>query len=269
MSRRPAPRTLTVMRSHQLTPHMLRITLGGPELSGFPEGYKGGYVKLMLSPEEGGDRPIVRTYTIRDQREGELDIDFALHADAEGHAGPATRWALAAQVGDTIPVGGPGDPKPLPAGFDTYLVAGDMTALPAIAANLETLPPEATGFVALEIQDEADRQDLVAPPGMDIRWLVNPEPGTRADLLEETLRGFGWPEGRVYGWAACEFSSMTRLRTYLRGERSLGSDQLYLSSYWKSGLAEEAHKIAKREDAEDNAALAPGPENGPRDRAAV
>ena len=62
--------------------------------------------------------------------------------------------------------------------------------------------------------------------------------------------GAGWPEGDVYAWAACEFSSMKALRSYLREERGLGADSLYISSYWKSGLTEEDHKLAKREDAE-------------------
>lgn len=250
MARRPTPRTLIVKRSHRLTPNMLRVTIGGPELAGFPDGQVGGYIKLMLPPSRPDGKPTVRTYTIRNQRSGELDIDFVLHADAKGQAGPATRWALSAEPGDAIGVGGPGAAKPLPPGFDHYLVAGDMTALPAISTNLKALPPNAKGFVALEIQDAADRQDLVVPRAMEIRWLVNPHPGKRPELLEESLRSFGWPEGRVYGWAACEFSAMTRLRAYLREEQGLGPDALYLSSYWKSGLSEEAHKVAKREDIE-------------------
>ncbi|UVI39622.1 siderophore-interacting protein [Qipengyuania spongiae] len=234
---------------------MLRVTLGGPGLVGFPSGQKGGYVKLMLPPPEGRQKPTVRTYTIRDQRSEELDIDFAMHADDGGEVGPATRWALTAQPGDRIEVGGPGAAKPLPSGFDHYLVAGDMTALPAISANLEAFSADASGFVVLEVQDDADRQDLVVPSGFEIRWLVNPQPGARPDLLEQALREFGWPGERTYAWAACEFSGMARLRTYLRKERGLGPSEFYLSSYWKSGLAEEAHKIAKREDAEANAVL--------------
>jgi NADPH-dependent ferric siderophore reductase len=101
----------------------------------------------------------------------------------------------------------------------------------------------------IEVQSEEDRQVLDAPPGVEIRWLVNPHPGTRPNLLEKALREKDWPTGRIDAWAACEFSSMRRLRTYLREERSLGAGELYLSSYWKSGLAEDAHKIVKREDA--------------------
>ena len=247
MADRPPPRTTQVTRVAPVTTNMLRISLGGEGLRDFPAGQKGGYVKLMLRAQDEA-RPVVRTYTIRDQRAGEIDIDFALHA-VDGQAGPATRWALAARPGDEIAIGGPGPAKPLPEGFDRYIVAGDMTALPAIAANLESLDRNAQGFAAIEIAHESDRQELRAPEGINIRWLVNPEPGSRPDLLEAALREQAWPPGEIYAWAACEFSAMRRLRELLRDERKLGQDRLYLSSYWKSGLSEENHKIAKREDA--------------------
>lgn len=247
MADRPPPRTTQVTRVAPVTTNMLRISLGGEGLRDFPAGQKGGYVKLMLRVQDEA-RPVVRTYTIRDQRDGEIDIDFALHA-VDGQEGPATRWALSARPGDEIAIGGPGPAKPLPEGFDRYVVAGDMTALPAIAANFENLAARAQGFAAIEIQHESDRQDLLAPEGMAIRWLVNPEPGSRPDLLEAALREHSWPRGRTYAWAACEFSAMRLLRGLLRDERNLGPEQLYLSSYWKSGLSEENHKIAKREDA--------------------
>ena len=43
---------------------------------------------------------------------------------------------------------------------------------------------------------------------------------------------------------------MRRLRTYLRQERGLEPDQLYISSYWKQGLGEDQHRVVKWADAE-------------------
>jgi NADPH-dependent ferric siderophore reductase len=146
-------------------------------------------------------------------------------------------------------VGGPGLPKPLPQGRDFYLVAGDMTALPAIGVNLEALPADARGFAAIEIQDERDRQDIAAPEGVEIAWLVNPEPGQRPALLVDALRNAARTEGSLAAWAACEFSAMKRLREYLRSELSLAPADLYLSSYWKHGMIEDEHKLAKQQDA--------------------
>lgn len=255
MASRPTPRSMTVIASRAVTPAMLRVTLGGEGMRDYPPGQQGGYVKLMLAPEPGKSKPTIRTYTIRQQRAGEMDVDFALHGKG-ALAGPATAWALRVTGGEAIELGGPGAAKPLPEGFDCYLVAGDMTALPAISVNLEALPREAKGLAVVEVQSEADRQPIDAPKGVEIRWLINPEPGTRPELLADALRTAAWPQGRVYAWAACEFSAMRRLRDYLRGERGLGSGELYISSYWKSGIDEDSHKLVKREDAEATAALA-------------
>lgn len=250
---RPAPRRLEVLGSRPISRNMVRVTLGGAGLADFPPDRAGGYVKLNLLPVPGTEKPTVRTYTIRRQREGTggtvLDIDFALHGADGGDAGPATEWAMAAQPGEAIMVGGPGPAKPLPEGADWYLVAGDMTALPAIGVNLENLARNAQGVAVIEIQHEDDRQAIDCPPGVELQWLINPEPGKQPNLLADRVRALGWREGRVYAWAACEFSSMQALRAYLRDERALGRDDLYISSYWKSGLAEDTHKVVKREDA--------------------
>lgn len=226
---------------------MQRVTLGGSGLADFPAGQEGGYLKLLLGEEENGKR-IVRTYTIRNQREDELDIDFALHGGEA--AGPATQWSLSAELGSVIPVGGPGPAKPLPPGHDFYLVAGDMTALPALGVNLAALAPDARGFAVIEIQNEADRLDLQKPDGVEVRWLINREPGSQPDLLAGELREIDLPDGKIAAWAACEFSSMQELRTFFRDVLGLSGPSLYVSSYWKAGLVEDDHKLVKREDAE-------------------
>lgn len=124
-----------------------------------------------------------------------------------------------------------------------------MTALPAIAVNLAALADDAVGRAVVEIQDENDRQNLKHPKGFEIHWVVNPEPGLRPDLFEEAVRSIPWGEGRVYAWSATEFNVMRRMRQYLRAERNLRPDQLYISSYWKHGLVEDQHREVKREDA--------------------
>jgi NADPH-dependent ferric siderophore reductase len=125
-----------------------------------------------------------------------------------------------------------------------------MTALPAISVNLESLHADARGRAVIEIREEADRQDIDCPKGVEIDWLVNPRPGDEAAVLAQAARDVSWPGGAVYAWAASEFLTMQALRLYLLGERDLGRDRLYISSYWKAGLTEDDHKLAKREDAE-------------------
>lgn len=245
---RPAPRSFDVTGSALVTPNMLRVTLAGPGLETFPAGQEGGYVKLMLGAGEEGAKPVVRTYTVRNQRADGLDVDFALHGVSEGTAGPATDWAQTVQLGEAILIGGPGPAKPLPPGMPRYLLIGDMTALPAISVNLEALDKGARGYAVIEIQNDADRQEIDHPEGVELIWLVNPHPGEAPGLLADRVRSLPWSDG-IYVWAACEFGSMRALRSYLREERGLGPAQLYISSYWKLGNTEEMHKVTKRDDA--------------------
>ncbi|MEH6757697.1 MAG: siderophore-interacting protein [Parasphingorhabdus sp.] len=245
---RPEPRTLSVMDSFRVTPNLHRLRLGGEGLAGFPEGQSGGYVKLML-PDADGGKPCVRTYTIRHQSEAGLDVDFALHG-SDDESGPATRWAINAQVGDTVTLGGPGAAKPLPGGSGPFLLVGDMTALPAISVNLEALPDDATGHAIILIRDAADKQDIAKPEGVAINWLVDADLGANPALLSDAVRTVPAVEALAYAWVACEFEGMKLLRQYLRVEQGFGQERLYISSYWKRGLIEDDHKQVKRADAE-------------------
>ncbi|AKI00448.1 siderophore-interacting protein [Hoeflea sp. IMCC20628] len=241
---RPDPRRLEVTGKSQLTPNMLRITLGGPGLAGFPEDQTSAYIKLRLPDAETG-RDVVRTYTVRNHRTNEIDVDFALHEIC----GPATFWALNTQVGDTILVGGPGPRKLVHEDADWYLLVGDMTALPAISGNIEMLPDTAIGTAVIEVMDEADIQNIAKPTNFVIEWVVNPHPGDDSHLLVNRVRNVDWSAGNPSVWVACEFSTMRQLRDYFRSERGLDTSNLYISSYWKNGSNEDNHKIAKREDA--------------------
>jgi len=148
-SRRGPPRLAVVKTTKRLTPNMLRVTFSGDALLGFPVNAASANIKLLLphadqdeqayrdSLQGAGIKPVKRTYTVVEYREieNELDIDFALHADA----GPATRFAINAQPGDTVGIAGPSSPKLVDAAADWFLIAGDMTALPAIDANIKLL----------------------------------------------------------------------------------------------------------------------------------
>lgn len=247
MNKRPEPRVFDVLSTSMVTPNMRRVSIGGAALGGFPAGQDGGYLKLYIPGASQAEKPSVRTYTIRHQTRDALDIDFALHGHG-GAGGPAVSWAHTVQPGDRIAAGGPGPAKPLPPGADWYLLAGDMTALPALAVNLAALPDDAVGHAVIEVQTEADREDLPHPAGVSIHWLVNPEPGHRPEVFELAVRSAPWAAGHVYAWCATEFEAMRRTRQYLRTERGLSPEQLYISSYWKQGLVEDEHREVKYAD---------------------
>lgn len=97
---------------------------------------------------KGDKRLDIRTYTIRriHAQQGWFEVDFVLHEDA----GPGSRWAAQATKGQQIGLSGPGGRTASPAGW--MLLAGDETALPAIARIGEALPAATTGVVIIEVQ---------------------------------------------------------------------------------------------------------------------
>ncbi|MEM8940938.1 MAG: siderophore-interacting protein [Pseudomonadota bacterium] len=249
----PRPYSLTVHSNESLTPHMRRVVLTGDELADFPEDQESGYVKLLL----GGDpeKPLRRTYTIRrfDPSLRHLTLDFVDHGDG----GPASAWVRRAQPGDDITIAGPGAKKLVDNTADWFLIAGDMSALPAISVNLAQLPDKARGYALIEIVGEEDRIDIKVPAGIDLQWIVNPRSDEPNVPLIERLRSVEWLAGQPYVWFAGEFSAMRQVRRYIRDERGVPRKSMYLSCYWKLGDTDEGMKIAKREDAlEDEAATA-------------
>ncbi|PCM45994.1 siderophore-interacting protein [Marinobacter sp. ANT_B65] len=242
---KPVPRTLEVIRSAYVTPHMLRVTLGGSELAAFPEDQESAYIKLIF-PQQGESRPLMRTYTVSGQRSDEIDVDFVLHA-ADG---PASAWGRNAKPGDQILVGGPGPKKLINKDADWYLLVGDMTALPAIAVNLAQLPEDARGYAVLEVLTEADIQPLPHPENVEIHWVINATPDGDSSALLQRVEQLCWLPGQPAVWTACEFHSMRALRTYFKKQRQVLKSHLYISSYWKINSTEDQHKIAKKDDAQ-------------------
>ncbi|GAB3112034.1 siderophore-interacting protein [Aestuariicella hydrocarbonica] len=245
---RPTPRELEVLHSTHVTPHMLRITLGGSALADFPAGQESAYIKLMF-PQPGEERPLVRTYTVRQQGPDSIDVDFALHdAFSPQTQGPASSWAANAQPGDRILVGGPGPRKLVNPEGDWFLIAGDMTALPAISVNLALLPADARGYAVIEVVDAADIQPLAHPENLELVWVVNPQANAGVHPLLDSIKALRWLDGNPAVWAACEFNSMRAMRKYFKQQRQIPKSHLYISSYWKIGSSESQHKVAKKQD---------------------
>ncbi len=240
------PRDVSVLSKEYLSPNLAQVKLTGEALGDFPTGFEGGYVKLVLADLE--DKASMRSYTVRafDPSRAELTLEIVSHGDK----GPAARWANQVSNGDSITITGPGACQPINTEGDWFLLAGDMSAIPAIRVNLERLPSDATGHVVLEVIDEADKIDLDLPPGMEVHWIVNPEPDSPNSMLEDTVMALPWRDGNVAVWVAGEFSASRALRQYFRHERSVEKGFMYVSSYWKIGDTDEGMKAAKRADPE-------------------
>jgi len=255
---------LEVIERIRLTPHLVRIVAGGPGITAVEDnGSTDAYTKMLflppgsrLTPPYDMERlreelpiellPSTRTYSIRrfDLEAGRIWIDFVTHGD-EGVAGP---WAANAQPGDPVVLGGIGGGYAPDPSADWHLLAGDESAIPAIASALEAMPADAVGVALIEVQNASEQLELDAPAGIEVRWLHrgDSEAGT-TELLVDAVRGLDWRAGRVQVFAHGERGAMKRLRPHLTDERGVDRTQLSLSAYWAYGRREDAFQAEKRE----------------------
>ncbi|MBC7681167.1 MAG: siderophore-interacting protein [Ferruginibacter sp.] len=239
-------RLLTVVRTQQLTPHMVRITLGGADLAGFTSPGFDDHVKVFFPDAvtgevilpggaEYGPRPTMRDYTPQhfDPQALTLVIDFALH-----DAGPATTWAAQAQVGQTLGVGGPRGSFILPTDFDGHLLIGDDTAIPAIARRLAELPAGAPALVLIEVDSPEDEQTLASAADTTVVWVHRQgQPHGQQPLLLERLRTLLLPPGDIHAWVGCETHTAKALRAHLVVERGVQPQWTKAAGYWRQGSA--------------------------------
>jgi NADPH-dependent ferric siderophore reductase len=250
----PYFREMRVERVADLTPHMRRLTLSGHDLARFASG--GLHVRLLIPRNsdatpvwpvmgadgrprwpEGEDRHDVRIYTLRrvDVARGEVDIDFVMHA---GDAMPGAQFAAKAKSGDIVGMTGPGGGSARAA--DWCLLAGDETAIPAIARILEELPQTTHAVVRIQVADGGEVQPLHTAARLDLEWVFrNSRSAGQASTLAQAVREIVWPDnGRsVFAWAGCEYKDFLAIRKYLRQEKGLTRDEHLVVAYWRSGFA--------------------------------
>ncbi|MEU5086812.1 siderophore-interacting protein [Streptomyces sp. NPDC021356] len=265
MAERPArkPRrahTARVVRTERLTPHMQRVVLGGEGLADLPVGTcTDHYVKLLFPaagvtypepfdmqrireefpPEQW---PVTRTYTVRawDPEHRELTLDFVVHGD-EGLAGP---WSLLVRPGETVRFMGPGGAYAPDPSADWHLLAGDESALPAIARSLEALPPGATAHAFVEVSGPEEEQKIDSD--VEVVWLHRGDRPVGAALVE-AVRALEFPAGRVHAFVHGEAGFVKELRRLLRVEHAIPREDLSISGYWRLGHNEDGWQASKRE----------------------
>ncbi|MEU7577349.1 siderophore-interacting protein [Streptomyces sp. NPDC041068] len=250
-----------VLRTEHITPAMIRVTLGGPDLPRMASGGRDQRIKIFL-PHPGQEAPvmpdtdtgdatewyadwlaldpavrgIMRTYTTRELRRDpdELIVDFAVHGTAPSPTdGPATSWARTARPGARIGVLAPVDEengaydfRP-PQDTDWLLLTADESALPAVASILETLPPGLPTRVWVEVHDLADRQPLPTKADAEIHWL------TQEGATRNAIRGADFPAGTPYAWVAGESATVKAVRRHLVTERGFDRKRVSFSGYWR------------------------------------
>jgi NADPH-dependent ferric siderophore reductase len=252
-------RTITVLGVRQLTANVRRVTFGGDSLVGFRSLGPEDHVKLLF-PSPAGER-IMRDYTPAAFREKggaagssagapELDIDFVVH----GIDGPASAFAVRAQPGDTLEIGGPRGSRLAPRGYRRFVLLADESSLPALsrwvaaadaAGETDDVEVEVVAFV-----QSTDEQVLAYPiPTGDRVAVTRIAPGAEAAL---TALGGLHLDADSYVWAAGEATALIPVRRRLRRELGLSREQVKVDGYWKLGVGGlDHHAPLDPDDPED------------------
>ncbi|MEU9098881.1 siderophore-interacting protein [Streptomyces sp. NPDC048361] len=251
-----------VVRTERITPHMVRVVLGGESLAGFTAGeHTDHYIKLLfpapgVSYPEPFDMeriraefpreqwPSTRAYTVRrwDAELGELSVDFVVHGD-EGLAGP---WAARVEPGETVRFLGPGGGYAPDPAADWHLLAGDESALPAIAAAMERMPAGAVVHAFVEVGGPEEQQKISTPDGTTVTWLHRGRAPVGSTLVQ-AVQGLEFPAGEVHAFVHGEAGFVKELRALLRVSHHVPRERLSISGYWRLGQDDEAWRAGKRE----------------------
>ncbi|MFJ7083729.1 siderophore-interacting protein [Streptomyces griseus] len=192
------------------------------------------YEAFLAIPE--AERPWMRGFTVRsyDRERNVMAVDFVLH----GADGPASRWGAAARPGDVLGMVGPSSlyACPLPAAR-RMLLAGDESALPAIATVLEALPAGTGAVVYAEVAYAAEERELPsAAGGAEVRWVHRDRGGALVDAVRDAGADL---DGVDAAWVAGEASAVRALRRHLVEDRRLPKAAVEFSGYWRRALTQD------------------------------
>lgn len=230
-------RILTVREKTNLTPQMIRFVLTGDDLADFESLAPDDHIKLFL--DTGAGKTEMRDYTPRafDREKGTLTLDFAIH-----EAGPATQWAIEAEVGSTLTIGGPRGSAVIAPVFDWYLLVGDETALPAIGRWVEEMPAGKTVVTLGIVTGSAEEQGFTTAADHQAHWVHRTDSSDAAGALA-ALDALTLPEGRGFVWIAAEAGVARALRDHMLNERQHPREALKASGYWVRGQADAHEKL--------------------------
>jgi NADPH-dependent ferric siderophore reductase len=199
-------RVLTVETVERITPQMLRITLGGEDLSDFVSAAPDDHVKIFLPTD----------------------------------AGPATRWALDAVPGSTLSIGGPRG-SAVVSGVKRWLLIGDETGLPAMGRRIEEAGEDAViTSIGLVVGPE-EEQVFETPASLETLWVHRPlSRATDASGLISVLDTIAL-QPETFVWVAAEASVARAVRAYLVEKRGYPLTWIKAAGYWAEGKA-DAHE---------------------------
>lgn len=245
-----------VVRSYDLTPRMRRVVVAIEE--GIERLMTGGlHVRILIAEHknrkpvwphlsktgaivwpEGEDSLIRRVYTIRSGNiaRGEIDLDFVMH---EGDKMPGATFGATAQAGDILGIVGPGGVMPE---AQSYVFGGDETALPVMLRMAADMPADRKLTVYAEIDNEAERQEIVSKADVQWNWLYrNGKHAGTAGLIEAALRMHDWDgeDANLHVFVGCEKLEARSAKKLLNDELKLPKAATRTAGYWSIGPDDE------------------------------
>lgn len=222
-----------------------RIELGGEALAGFVSPGFDDHIKVFFPdaqtdvlnlPEmnEGGivwkdgARPAARDYTpLFFNGIDRLTVDFYLH-----QSGLASDWAVRAEPGDRLAIGGPRGSLIVPDDYQFQLYVCDESGLPAFKRRCETMQGQSVMLYAF-VDEEKGRNYLGPLPGADIHWLGSDAMHSdRITALITDLDTIILPQQDYFVWLTGEGSAVKQLSDYFVHNRGLQSDLVRAVAYW-------------------------------------
>lgn len=215
----------------ELSEHLVRLVLEVPERftsSGVPDEWLALTVPGQFQ---------TRYYTVRSLEGRRLTLDVVLHDE-----GLVTSWARTDCVGDVVGLGDPKGSFRLPDDAEWVVLAGDLTALPAMARIAESISglgmPDQGGLtVHAEVPDGPMPEYL---PHGDVHWHDAVQGESR---LADIVRGSSWPGGPGYFWMAGESAQMRDVRRHVRHDLGWDNRHHEAMGYWSSSRGRAVRRI--------------------------
>ncbi len=246
-----------VVRAYNLTPKMRRVVIAIDK--GIERLMNGGlHVRILILRDQsrtpvwphlsktgaivwakGEDEQARRVYTIRsgDVARGEIDLDFVMH---EGDNMPGAHFGATSAAGDIVGIVGPGGEMP---DAETYVFAGDETALPVMLRMAEEMPAGKKLTVYAEIDNPQEQQEISSKADVNWNWLYrNGQAAGTAGLLAQALRAHSWSgsEG-LHVFVGCEKGEARIVKKMLAEDAKLPKTAFVTAGYWVKGANDDDH----------------------------
>ncbi|MEU6558073.1 siderophore-interacting protein [Nocardia nova] len=237
---------LTVAQVDSVSPGFTRVTLEGDALAGYTDPRAADAFKLMLpadpgavvdAPERDGSGlpawsgetppPVLRAFTVRrfDSAAQRLAFDVARHEQ-----GVSIDWLASLRPGDTVALTGMRPEWALADSVTDHVLIGDRSAVPAIAAIIESLGPEHTVSAYVELPDPADIAVLPQHPNLTLREVAD-----IGDAVHDTPSSIAAGR-RTQVWIAAEAAQVRKIRAHATEMWGVDRADMLARAYWKLGI---------------------------------